>query len=233
MLVLLKDALSEINSRCVVFFDEEPVFVHEDSYYAVESISNKLTKGSAYIIGEYVYPYIGKIKKGNDIDKLKPGIYDHCSEVYYVPVKNNNRIDKERYSTANIASISLSSIWSEVENNKNNFITEEDREMINSNIKEYMPTLKNDDDPLKRLIKQAIKEKGVNINLYKSAFDKKHGLTNTKSTLNSKTNLTILKFLQWCEILGLDYRMEVYDNCKDKHFPLDKTLVYDSGKDTE
>lgn len=227
MFIELKDVISEISSSCRVFVDEEPVFINGDSYYSIEMLGNKFENCAAYVVGDYVYPFRGSVTVDDDFDKLEPGIYKYNGTYYYVPVKS--KIEKETYSTENITSISLSSIWDEVTNNKENFITEEDREMINSNVKEYRPTVKDTDDPLKKLIKEAIIEKGVNVNLYKGAFDKKHGLTNTKSTLNSKTNLTILKFFQWCELLGLNYRISVYDNGTDKYYPLKTELRYDSG----
>lgn len=227
MLIELKDALSEISSSCRVFLDEEPVFINGDSYYAIEMIGRQFEEHAAYVIGDYVYPYLGQLSVDDDFDKLAPGIYKYGGKYHYSPVRTKS--EKEIYSTNNITSISLKSIWEEVANNKQNFITEEDREMINSNVKEYRPTVKAGDDPLKKLIKEAIIEKGVNVNLYKGAFDKKHGLTNTKSTLNSKTNLTILKFFQWCELLGLNYKISVYDNGTDKYYPLKTELRFDSG----
>lgn len=227
MFIPLKEAIGEIGSSCRVFVDEEPVFISGDSYYAIEMIGKHFEECAAYVIGDYVYPYMGTVTVDDNFDKLQPGIYKYGTVYHYVPVRT--KAEKETFSVDNITSISLTSIWNEVTNNKENFISEEDREMINSNVKEYRPTVKDNDDPLKKLIKEAIIEKGVNVNLYKGAFEKKHGLTNTKSTLNSKTNLTILKFLQWCEILGLNYKISVYDNGQDKHYPLKTELRYDSG----
>lgn len=231
MFIELRDAISEISSSCTVFVDEEPVFVNGDSYYAIEMVGRHFEDCAAYVIGEYVYPYRGTVTVDDNFNKLIPGIYKYNNLYHYVPVRT--KIEKDVYSVDNITSISLKSIWNEVTNNKENFITEEDREMINSNVKEYRPTVKDTDDALKKLIKEAIIEKGVNVNLYKGVFDKKHGLTNTKSTLNSKTNLTILKFFQWCELLGLNYKISVYDNGTDKYYPLRTELRYDSGTPLE
>lgn len=231
MLIRLKDARDEIRSTCLVFFDEDPVFINGDSYFRIGTLGGKLQECEAYVIGDYVYPYWGKTSLDDDLDKLPVGIYMHNGDYVYRPVKTNN--EKEFCSIDNIASTSVSAIWKEVESNLDNFISDEDREMINNNVKEYRPTIKPSDDPLKKLIKQAIIDKGVNVNLFKGVFDEKHGLTNIKSTLSNSSNLTMLKFLQWCEMLNLNFKISVYDNGADNYYPLLHELNYDSGKGTD
>lgn len=227
MLIKLKDAREEIRSNCMVFYDEDPVFISGDSYFKIGTIGGKLEEGEAYVIGEYVYPYWGNTTLDTNLDKLPVGIYKHNREYYFRPV--NSKQERELCSIDNITATSVSAIWKEVENNSNNFISDEDREMINNNVKEYRPTIKPTDDPLKKLVKQAIIDKGVNVNLFKGVFDEKHGLTNIKSTLNNKSNLTMMKFLQWCEILNLNYKISVYDNGNDNYYPLLHELSFDSG----
>ena len=228
MLIKLKDARDEIRSTCLVFHNEDPIFISGDSYFKIGTIGGKLKEGKAYVIGEYVYPYWGPTTVESNIDKLPVGIYKHDGEYCFRPVSSNQ--EKELCSIDNITVTSLPAIWKEVQTNTDNFITDEDREMINSNVKEYRPTIKTNDDPLKKLVKQAIIDKGVNVNLFKGVFDEKHGLTNIKSTLSNKSNLTMMKFLQWCEMLNLNYKITVYDNGEDNYYPLLHELNYDSGK---
>lgn len=228
MLINLKDVKEEIRSTCLVFHNADPVFISGDSYFKIGTMGGKLEDGKAYVIGEYVYPYWGQTTVDTDLDKLPVGIYKHDREYYFRPVSSNQ--EKELCSIENITATSLPAIWKEVETNTENFISDEDREMINNNVKEYRPTIKVADDPLKKLVKQAIIDKGVNVNLFKGVFDEKHGLTNIKSTLNNKSNLTMMKFLQWCEMLNLNYKITVYDNGEDNYYPLLHELNYDSGK---
>lgn len=228
MLVKLKDAKEEIRSTCLVFHNEDPIFISGDSYFRIGTLSSRLKEGIAYVIGHYVYPYFGQVSVDDNLDKLKVGIYKYDHEYYFRPVSSEQ--EKELFSIDNITSTSLSAIWKEVQANTENFISDEDREMINSNVKEYRPTIKATDDPLKKLVKRAIIDKGVNVNLFKGVFDEKHGLTNIKSTLSNKSNLTMMKFLQWCEMLNLNYKIAVYDNGEDNYYPLLHELNYDSGK---
>lgn len=228
MLVRLKDARDEIRSTCLVFFDADPVFISGDSYFKIGTLGGKLEECKAYVIGEYVYPYWGSTSPHDNLDKLPVGIYKHGGDYCFRPVSSNT--EKELCSIDNITATSVSAIWKEVETNTDNFISDEDREMINNNVKEYRPTIKPTDDPLKKLVKQAIIDKGVNVNLFKGVFDEKHGLTNIKSTLNNKSNLTMMKFLQWCEMLNLNFKISVYDNGEDNYYPLLHELNYDSGK---
>lgn len=231
MLINLKDARDEIRSTCLVFHNEDPIFISGDSYYKIGTLGGKLEEGKAYVIGHFVYPYYGQITVDDNLDKLAVGLYKHDGEYHFRPVSSN--YEKELYSIDNITATSLPAIWKEVQTNSDNFITDEDREMINSNVKEYRPTVKANDDPLKKLVKHAIIDKGVNVNLFKGVFDEKHGLTNIKSTLSNKSNLTMMKFLQWCEMLNLNYKISVYDNGDDNYYPLLHELSYDSGKGTD
>lgn len=228
MLVKLKDAREEIRSTCLVFYNEDPIFISGDSYFKIGTLGGKLEEGKAYVIGHYVYPYWGQTTVDSNLDKMPVGIYKHDGEYWFRPVSSNQ--EKELCSIDNITATSLQAIWKEVQTNTDNFITDEDREMINNNVKEYRPTIKPTDDPLKKLVKQAIIDKGVNVNLFKGVFDEKHGLTNIKSTLNNKSNLTMMKFLQWCEMLNLNYKISVYDNGEDNYYPLLHELNFDSGK---
>lgn len=215
------------NPSITVFYKEDPVFLNDDAYYTVGTITHNLKEHMAYIVGDYVYPYYGTIdrEKLNKAD-TKVGIYE-CEKVYMVK-EPKTEAELEAYSKSNVSASSVPAIWEEV-THAAHFISEEDREMISNNVKDYRPTIKPDDDPLKKIVKQAIIDKSVNVNLFKGAFEEKHGLTNIKSTLTSTSNLTMMKFLQWLEILNLNYKIEVSDNGLDQYYPLDNPLVYDSS----
>lgn len=93
----------------------------------------------------------------------------------------------------------------------------------------FIPTINEEDDPLKKIVKQAIISKRIDINRLKHKMPAKYGLTNLKSALITKTKMSITNFIIWCELLGLDFSFAVYDNGKDLIDPLKKTIVYDSS----
>lgn len=92
----------------------------------------------------------------------------------------------------------------------------------------YVPTINDDDDPLKKIIKQAIIDKHIDLNRLKHKMPQKYGLTNMKSALIGKTKMSIFNFMIWCELLGLDFKFIVTDNDTDKINPLTKTISFDS-----
>ena len=92
----------------------------------------------------------------------------------------------------------------------------------------FVPELEEGEDPLKRIIKMAIIEKGVDINRLKCRFPQKYGLTNLKSALVGKTKMSIKVFLIWCHILELDFEFTLIDNGNDYINPLRKPIVYSS-----
>lgn len=75
----------------------------------------------------------------------------------------------------------------------------------------FLPWIKKDEDPLKKLIKGAILSKLIDIRDYKNRGNTPHLLNNMRSALKGTTKMTMSYFLAWCEILGLGFEFNVYD----------------------
>lgn len=95
----------------------------------------------------------------------------------------------------------------------------------------FVPNIKDEDDFLKKLIKNAIIEKHIDISRLKYRMTEKYSLPNMKAALQSKTKMSVLYFLSWCELLGLDFTIMVEDNGTDPQDPLKERLYYVSRKD--
>lgn len=93
----------------------------------------------------------------------------------------------------------------------------------------FVPIINEDDDPLKKLIKQVIIDKKIDINCLKHKMPQKYGLTNMKSALVGKTKMSITNFNIWCELLGITYEITMIDNGTDGQHPLEKIIHYDSS----
>lgn len=102
---------------------------------------------------------------------------------------------------------------------------------MNSAAEVYVPTYKDTDDFLKKLIKTAIVEKGVDIARLKYKMPEKYILPNMKAALNGDTKMSVLYFITWAELLGLDFMVVLNDNGSDPIDPLKQSLIYDSTKD--
>lgn len=95
----------------------------------------------------------------------------------------------------------------------------------------YVPEIHEDDDFLKKLIKTAIIEKGIDISRLKYKMNEKYVLPNMKAALENKTKMSVQYFMIWCELMGLDYTVTIEDNGRDRIDPLKSPLSYVSRKD--
>ena len=110
------------------------------------------------------------------------------------------------------------------------YTSDEDLEVINNSSEVFTPKIKDGDDFLKQIVKQALDEKKINLKLYKNKFSKPHTLNNIKSALVNKTKTSITNFEQWAELLGFDYEITIRDNGTDKLNPLKYEITYKSDE---
>lgn len=89
----------------------------------------------------------------------------------------------------------------------------------------FIPEIRPDDDPLKKIIKSAIINKGIDINRLKCKLPEKYALTNLKSALIGKTKMSISVFQTWCGLLELDFTFTVSDNGNDSINPLNEPIT--------
>lgn len=92
----------------------------------------------------------------------------------------------------------------------------------------FIPTINETDDPLKKIVKQLIISKKIDINRLKHKLPEKYGLTNMKSALIGKTKMSINNFNMWFELLGATYEITVSDNGTDTQNPLIGQIRYSS-----
>lgn len=109
-----------------------------------------------------------------------------------------------------------------------------DEEMItkmNSSTKIYKPTIKDEDDILKKLIKTIILTKEVNVKKYSSQFDKPYVLPNLITGLDGKTKTSINVWELWASMLGVRFDIIIRDIGDDKESPLPTTIHYSNVTD--
>ena len=210
-------------TKCKVFIDSQPVIVisDDDEYYSVDLYLDgmKLKKDVAYIRGDYVYVYYGKYP--TDVTP-KPGIYKKDNTYVFIEPDDNS---KDKYSVDNVHELSMPAIFDLIESNKTEFIQPEDIEVFNNNSEIYIPTIKDNDDFLKYIVKKMIIDKQINLRSYKGRFNNEYALNNMKSGLNKATKMTVPNFIKWAEVLGVDWELSVWDNGTDKVNPLPDKLT--------
>lgn len=92
----------------------------------------------------------------------------------------------------------------------------------------YIPIIKDKDDFLKKIIKKAIIDKGIDLARLKYLTGEKYVLPNMKAALENNTKMSVMYFAHWCELLGLDFSVMVYDNGRDTQDPLKFPIIYRS-----
>lgn len=95
----------------------------------------------------------------------------------------------------------------------------------------YIPTIEEDDDFLKKIIKTFIIDTRVNVRALKSKGSKEYTVSNLITGLNNKTKMSVTSFLRWCELLGLKFNMDVQSNNLINIIPSDYRVHYESGYD--
>ena len=101
---------------------------------------------------------------------------------------------------------------------------------LNSSTSVFKPEIKKTDDFLKRLIKEIILRKSVNIVKYTPLFPRKYILSNLKQGLTNDSKTAACTFIQWMEMMGIKFHIIIEDNGKDSD-PLKEILHYDNYTD--
>lgn len=97
---------------------------------------------------------------------------------------------------------------------------------MNASTSVYSPTINETDDFLKKSIKHTITSLNKDVNSFKHKLPNKYGITNLKSSLNGTTKTSVPVFLTWAELLGIRFKLTVYDKATDK-----EVFIYDSSTD--
>ena len=200
------------------------VLAVEDNVYEVHMYHpsmTKLQKNHGYIIRDFVYVYKGK----SEPDGM--GIYKNNGELVII---DGTAREKENFSVDKVIDMDIESIANKIKEQAERFTSEEDLEVINNSAEVFAPKIKEDDDFLKQIVKQALEEKQISIKHYKNKFSKPHTLNNIKSALINKTKTSINNFEQWAELLGFDWEIRIFDNGQDKQNPMDVDIIFKSDE---
>lgn len=225
---------------------KDPIFCDprsEDVFPVVEldERPKSMDKRTFYLVGDYIYRFLGQ----TSIRDATPGSIIQFGSGFYA--NPHNPEDAELYSKKYIMSerdynkrMRSGESSDGLEESLIEYIRnyrQENNIIQSGNIKiapsgeVYMPEILPTDDPLERVIKLTLRHMKLVLNDYRGQFSKKHGLDNIKSALNGATkNMSILKFLSWCENFELDWEI-VFDNLDvDVMNPLQYPVVLSNTK---
>ena len=229
----MKEYLTE---RCVY------VDPHDGNSYRVHHVPKERNEDAwtlmdYYIIGEYLYQYIGRstrLSAPNGTIYIDRGIfhvngYDDEEEANKYRVTNIR--SKDTYgslvSWKHTALDDIADEYLEVDDN----ILDGYNILANTG-SVYVPQLRDTDDPMERVIKLMIISMKLKLNEKRNSTDKEYAIDNLRSALNGATkNMSILKFLMWCDVLHLDWEFSLINSPDTLNPKLDSPVVISNKKE--
>lgn len=174
---------SRIVTRTGVYFIK--LYNEKDTYFSEDT---------AYLKGDQFYIYNGE----TSIDPTKPGIWFDTRIDKYILVEADP--DDEEYRWENkVGTLNPDEIVNMINNKEVVIVNFPDSEGS------AIPEIKDNDDILKRLIKEALQKKQINIDLYKSRFVDKNALFNFKQVIKGDGRVSMLLFDRGMDAFNLKY----------------------------
>lgn len=152
--------------------------------------------------------------------------FDGGNIVYSTPSETS----KKEYRIENLKDLDLVTI---IERTKPGevLLDEVSLDHINSGAAFYVPTMKQSDDFLKKLVKSVIITKQIDVNALKAQTEQKYVLSNMRAALENKTKMSVKYFLYWMELLECDFQVIITDNDNSSVHKLNKDVSYTSNTD--
>lgn len=218
-----------------VFLNNRLMIATEEGFIEVKLFNKKkeLIEGLGYMENGLVYIYNGELKRSNP----RPGLYTKTVETKKGKIKQEYFFigDEPDYKgifpVDEVLELDANAIFNNLNSDPEGFMKAEEMESISADRDVYVPIIKDTDDFLKVAIKKAIIAKKINLkNKYKDQFTNQHQLTNMMSSLKGNTKMSVIYFIYWANLLGLDWNLTLYDNGKDPMNPINEDIVLTSDE---
>lgn len=202
-----------------------------------------MINGNYYIVGDLIYEYIGEVKDLS-IEEIPQGCIGKFYEKYFIhSIPESSELYDDRKITSIVRKEEYDKLMSNIESLVQSYITnfksgnnvaKDIEEKMRASGETYVPVIKDTDDVLTRMMKLMIIDKKIVLSNYKNNGKKDYSVDNLRSALNGTTvNMTISKFLDWCNLLGLEWKFEIFDDpdIPVLKAPLGKRLTISSDQD--
>lgn len=192
-------------SEEIKIYNDSSLLITEDAILSIKLFNENTTsfeRGIAYLHDDFYLLYRGEYteKEYNLLYNIEPGIYRISDTNKNIVILPESDEDMEKYTYEDkISSIETEDIIHAINTKEKILIN------VPESSKLFIPVLSNEDDILKRLIKKALIEKGIDIDQYRHRFENKNELFNFKQVVRNKNKLSILLFDRGCEALNLKY----------------------------
>lgn len=179
--------------------------------------------GKGYVLNDQVWIFSNK----KPTDSKYPYFWYEHGKILFGKVRDSI---KDAFNVSNLKDLSLVNTVYKTDP-KETLYDEEAISDMNAATSIFVPIIKDEDDCLKKLIKEVIIRKKININRLKSRMDKSYSLSNMKTALMNSTKMSVPNFIIWCDLLGISFDIFVQDNGTDQTNPLKDTIHYSSMTD--
>ncbi len=166
---------------------------------ALNPESRNFDKKHAYFYGNYLYLFNGACPR---VLARDPGIYyDSTEDCYFIIEHDPNNPESDIYKATedHIFKLNPITIARSLQDEEETIYA---RQRASSR-KIYHPVIGEKDDLLKRAIKQALIEKGIDLDQCRQNFENKNSLFNFKQVLKSDGKMTILVFQRGADAFNL------------------------------
>ena len=195
-----------------------------------------------YVLGAHVYEYIGAVN--SRVATPEGTIYTMNNQFYVNEYKDPELMD--RFGEENITTrqkYEAKMDWKNrsIDDIADAYLNEHDTNLVEVNRNKlantgdvYIPDLSDTDDPMERVIKLMVISMKLKLNERRSSFSEEYGLDNLRSALNGATkNMSISKFLIWCNLLGLDWEFTLINSNDGIPNPLPEPVTISNHKTIE
>jgi hypothetical protein len=189
---------------------EDKITIIKGEVYKVQEYQPdmKLKHGFAYLKNGLLYPYMGEF-----IDKFsrEPGVYyvGKKKDMIYHFIKPFFIRKGSGYLESSIRSTNTKNILDIIEHE--GLIDIDSDVILSEKGKLFVPRISHDDNFLSRIVKTAIVKKKIDLNDYKNRFKSEYELNNYRRALLQNGNMSVDKFLKWCEVLDISFEIRYFD----------------------
>lgn len=208
-------------------------------YHRVYELNAKslvnLDEDAYYIIGDYVYPYLGEFNSTGQMKRIRSGgigkVRDKLTfqgwETKEELAAHSKKLmvgkDLSNEITLEADPERLFQEYTDAWNAGRNLTTRIKRSVTDDDI--YIPTIRDNDCPLELILKKMIIALKIVSSEERKKVDSDYHYDNMVSSLDGATkHLSILKFLEWAKLLELTWEFSVFDISDDVDYPLGEII---------
>lgn len=202
--------MEEISNAGVInpVYDESSRIITDEEIYQIDLLPEDLDnfefkEDVAYLHGKYYYLLVGEASPNQD--NLRPGIYRNADEKgkFFVVEPMTDEEKKEYNALDNMASLLPKSIIDSANTKEDLLIAVPER------LKIFKPEITENDNILKRVTKQTLIAKNVDLDAYKERFYNKNELFNFKQVLRGDAPMSMKIFTRGMEALNVEFLLVV------------------------